>query len=76
MNIQNRKMVLSKLLRNLSCPIMAVGIFGLIQNHHDTWIWWSLIGLGTVIVLFDTFQNEPIKLEPSNKSIKENNNDR
>lgn len=67
MSITSRKMILSKLLRNLSCPIMAVGIFGLMQNHPSTWIWWSLIGLGAVMILLDTFQKESTKAESSNE---------
>lgn len=44
----------SKLLRGFSCPFMAIGVFGLLQNQSNTLIWWTLIGIGISIIIYDT----------------------
>jgi hypothetical protein len=44
----------SKLLSSLSCPIMTVGIVGLIQKQSNTLLWWGLVTIGCAIIIFDS----------------------
>jgi hypothetical protein len=54
----------SAILSSLSCPIMAVGIFGLLQHRPSTALWWGLIGISVIITLLTV---------RTHKSIDDNN---
>lgn len=45
----------SKLLKGFSCPLMAMGVFGLLLKQPQILLWWVLIGTGVAIIIFDAF---------------------
>jgi len=51
---------ISKFVRALSCPLIASGIFGLMQKQPNPISWWSLISIGIVFTIYDVMDKNPI----------------